>query len=98
MSIRAYVLLDIVNGYTEYVLRMLRAKTGIVSTVRLAGHPDVIAVIEAPDRKGLVERLMPVISSIDGIAEDLRLRVIQENELPSNHSAPRYSRQAVAGR
>jgi len=84
MSLRAYVLLDIVNGHTENVLRMLRAKAGIVSTVRLAGHPDIVAVIQAPDRKGLVARLMPVISSVDGIAEDLRLRVLQDNELPPN--------------
>jgi hypothetical protein len=94
MSIRAYVLLDIVEGSSEYVLQMLRGKAGIVLADRLDGHPDIITIVESTDRQRLAEVLMPVIGCIDGIAEDLHMLVTRDNELPPDHSAPRNSRHA----
>jgi hypothetical protein len=94
MSIRVYVLLDIVDGSSDYVLQVLRGKAGIVLADRLDGHPDIITIVEAPDRQRLAEVLMPIIGCIDGIAEDLHLLVTRDNELLHDHSTSRNSRYA----
>lgn len=83
MNVRAYVLLDIVEGRSEYAVRMLRRRAGVVLTDCLEGPPDVIAMVEAPDRKGLAEAIMPVIGCVDGVTKDLRLLVTQDNEISS---------------
>jgi len=75
MSVRAYVLLDIVDGHCEYAVELLRSKAGVIFVDGLEGRPDVIAMVEAPDRAGLAEAIMPVIGCIDGITEDLHLLV-----------------------
>ena len=82
MSVRAYVLLDIVDGKSEYAVQMLRSRAGVVLADWLEGSPDVIAMVEAPDRQGLAEAIMPVIGCIDGITEDLHLLVTRDNEPP----------------
>ncbi len=81
MSVRVYVLLDIVEGKSEYVVQMLRSRTGVVLVDSLEGRPDVIVVVEAPNRQGLAEALMPVIGCVDGITEDLRLLVTPDESL-----------------
>lgn len=83
MSIRAYLLLDIVEGGYEYATQMLRSRTGVALVDGLEGHPDIIAMVEAPNRQRLAEAIMPVIGCIDGVTEDLRLLVTRENEMPS---------------
>ena len=82
MSVRVYMLLDIVDGCSEYAVQMLRGKAGIVLADRLEGHNDIIAMLEAPDRQKLAEVIMPVIGCIDGIAEDLHLLVTSHIQIP----------------
>ena len=86
MSIRAYVLLDITNGDSEYAVQMLRSKAGVVLADLLEGRPDIIAMVEAPDRRRLAEAIMPVIGCIDSITEDLHLLVTRDNEPPPDLS------------
>jgi hypothetical protein len=78
MSARAYVLLDIVDGNSQYAAQMLRSRTGVILVDCLEGRPDIIAVVEAPDRQSLAEAVMPVIGCIDGITDDLHLLVTQD--------------------
>ena len=92
MSVRVYMLLDIVDGSSEYAVQMLRGKAGIFLTNWLEGRNDIIAMLEAPDRQRLAEVSMPVIGCIDGITEDLHLLVTRDNGLPPDHSTPRNSR------
>jgi hypothetical protein len=80
MSARAYVLFEIVDGNYEYAVQMLRSQTGIVFADWLEGHPDIIAMVEAPNRQRLAEVMMPIIGCIDGITEDLHLLVTRDNE------------------
>jgi uncharacterized protein YegP (UPF0339 family) len=86
------MLLDIVDGSSEYAVQILRGKAGVVLANRLESRNNIIAMFEAPDRQRLAEVLIPVIECIDGITEDLHLLVIRDNELPPDHSAPRNSR------
>jgi hypothetical protein len=93
MSARAYLLLDIVDGNYEYAVQMLRGRAGVVFVDLLEGYPDIIAMVEAPDRQRLAKFIMPVIGCIDGITEDLHLLVTRDKELTpdlptSNNSRP----------
>jgi hypothetical protein len=94
MSVRAYMLLDIVDRDCEYAVKMLRSRAEVILADRLEGYPNVIAIVEAADRQSLAEAIMPVLGSIDGITEDLRLLVTQDDEispdlLTSSNSTPR---------
>ena len=94
MSVRAYMLLDIVDRDCEYAVKMLRSRAEVILADRLEGYPNVIAVVEAADRQSLAEAIMPVLGCIDGITEDLRLLVAQDDEispdlLTSSNSTPR---------
>ena len=79
-------MLDIVQGSSEYAIHMLLLQSGIVFADRLDGHPDIVAIIEASDRRALVAMLIPVINKINGIAKDLKLLVSQDNETSFDHS------------
>jgi hypothetical protein len=94
MSVRAYMLLDIVDRSCEYAVKMLRSRAEVILTDRLEGYPNVIAVVEASDRQSLAEATIPVLGCIDGVTEDLLLLVTQDNEilpdpLTSSNSKPR---------
>jgi len=94
MSARAYMLLDIVDRSCEYAVQMLRSRAEVIIADRLEGYPNVIAMVEAVDRQSLAETIMPVLGCIDGITEDLRLLVTQDDEisldlLTSSNSRPR---------
>jgi hypothetical protein len=94
MSVRAYMLLDIVDRDCEYAVKMLRSRAEVILADRLEGYPNVIAIVEAADRQSLAEAIMPVLGCIDGITEDLRLLVTQDDEispdlLTSSNSTPR---------
>jgi len=73
MSVRVYVLLDIVDGKSEYAIQALRNKTGVVLVDWLEGQWDVITAIEASNRMRLAQLLVQAISSVDTITEDLQL-------------------------
>ena len=94
MSVRAYMVLDIVDRDCEYAVKMLRTRSEVILADRLEGYPNVIAVVEAADRQSLAEAIMPVLGCIDGITEDLRLLVTQDDEIlpdlfTSSNSTPR---------
>lgn len=78
MSARAYVLLDIVGGNSEYAVKMLRSLAGVVFADQLEGHPDVIAMVQAPTRERLAVAIMPVIGCIDAVTQDFRLLVTED--------------------
>ena len=78
MSVRAYVILNLVEGSSEYVVDMLRGRKGVVSADWIEGRNDIIAIVEAPDRQKLADAMMPVIGYVDGITEDLHLMVSRD--------------------
>jgi hypothetical protein len=97
MSVRAYMLLDIMDRSCEYAVQMLRSRAEVVLADRLEGYPNIIAIVEAADRQNLAEAMMPILECIDGITEDLHLLVTRDNEisfdlLTSSDSTPRKRR------
>jgi len=94
MSVRVYMLLDIVDRSCEYAVQVLRSRAEVILADRLEGYPNVIAMVEDADRQSLAEAIMPVLGCIDGITEGLRLLVAQDDGisldlLTSSHSTPR---------
>ena len=81
MSVRAYILLDIVDRSCEYAVQMLRSRGEVILADRLEGYPNLIAMVEAANRQSLAEAIIPVLDCVDGIAEDLRLLVTQDGEI-----------------
>jgi hypothetical protein len=81
MSVRAYMLLDIVDRSCEYAVRMLRSQAEVILADRLEGYPNIIAMVEAADRQSLAAAIMPVLDCIDGITEGLHLLVTQDDEI-----------------
>jgi len=94
MSVRAYMLLDIVDRSCEYAVQMLRSRAEVILADRLEGYPNIIAIVEAADRRSLAAAIMPVLGCINGITEYLRLLVTPDNGtsldlLTSSNSTPR---------
>ena len=81
MSVRVYMLLDIVDQGCEYAVQMLRSKAQVSLADRLEGYPNIIAMVEAADRQSLTEVVMPVLDCLDGITEGLRLLVTQDDQI-----------------
>ena len=75
---RAYILLEITDGKSEQVVRQLRRKPGVIVADPLDGRPDVILIIEGADRQELARFIMPILSTIDNVTEDLRLLVTRD--------------------
>ena len=73
MSARAYVLLHIVDGNSEWVLQALRSMPGVVTVDVLEGPPDVIMVVEASERQKLAELTTQALASVETAIEDMRL-------------------------
>lgn len=91
---RAYMLLDVVDRSCEYAVQMLRGRAEVILADRLEGYPNIIVMVEAADRQGLAEAIVPVLGCIDGITENLHLLVTRDNEvspdlLTSGESMPR---------
>jgi hypothetical protein len=80
---RVYLLLDVAEGKTDHVAGKLKRIAGIRIVDVLEGKPDVIAVVEAPERNRLAEITMRVFSSVENMIEDLQLLPARDG--PSSH-------------
>jgi hypothetical protein len=93
MSVRAYMLLDIVDRNCEFAVQMLRSRAEVALADWLEGYPNIITMVEAADRPSLAAAIMPVLGCIDSVTEHLHLLVTRDNEiqpdlLTSSNSTP----------
>jgi hypothetical protein len=98
MNSRVYLLLDILEDKFPYAKRALQNTRRVKAVDELEGHPNMMVIIEAPDRQQLVEILMPVLESINRVANDVHLLVSQATGLApfySADSATPFEKQAV---
>ena len=86
---RAYVLLFIVKGKSEQAVRVLWDMPGVAIVDCLEGNPNLLVILEAPDRLALAELLMPVLAAVDSITEDLRLLVTRDSSVDAAASTPK---------
>ncbi len=89
MSDRVYILLDVIEWQTVQVVQTLKSIAGVRIVDLIEGNPNVIALLEAPDRQRLAETLMQVISSVENVIQDLQL-LLACNETGSNKT-PEFS-------
>jgi hypothetical protein len=87
MSVRAYMLLDIVDRSCEDAVQMLQSREEVILADRLEEHPNIIAMVEAKDKESLAEAIIPVLGCIDGITEGLHLLVTRDYEISPDLSA-----------
>ncbi|MFH0768361.1 MAG: hypothetical protein V1932_02180 [Chloroflexota bacterium] len=78
MSVRVYVLLDVVQEELAEVARTLRCRPGVAMVDVLEGPPDIIMVVEARGRRRLAELTIEAISSIENMTKELRLLPVTE--------------------
>ena len=81
MGARAYVLLDVEAGKSEQVAQALRGKSSVVMADPLEGTPDVIVIVEAPDRKRLAELTIEVLAEVESMTEGLQLLPAQDDRV-----------------
>jgi hypothetical protein len=68
MSFKAYVIMDSPDEKTARMVRTLRKRPGVVSVDLLEDSPQLIMVVEAPQRKKLAKLTVRAISSADSMA------------------------------
>ncbi len=99
MNARAYMLLDILEDKFAHAFKILHSVKGVVLADTLEGHPNMIVIVEAADRQRLVELMMPVLSSVDNVTEDLHLLVnrgeVPDQDFPDAGSTRFYEEQPV---
>lgn len=78
MSARVYLLLNVVNGKSEEVVRNLSGKAGVVAADPLEGPPDVMMVVEASDRRKLAELSIQAFASVEAMVEGMQLLPTRE--------------------
>ncbi len=73
MSVRAYILLCLAKGNPTLVAQVLRQKPGVLMADPLEGPPDVIIVVEAPERQKLADLTVQALSSVETMIENVHL-------------------------
>jgi hypothetical protein len=73
MDFRAYLLLQVVEEKSKEVAQVLRHKPGVLMADIVEGPPDVIAIIEASERKMLADLTVQALSSVENMLENVRL-------------------------
>ena len=73
MNDKVYVLLDIADGKAEQVVQVLQEIPGVVMADALEGPPDVVMLIEAPERERLAKWTIEALSSVETLTEQVRL-------------------------
>jgi len=73
MDFRAYLLLHVAEEKSKEVARLLRQKPGVLMADIVEGPPDVIAIIEASERKVLADLTVQALSSVENMLENVRL-------------------------
>jgi hypothetical protein len=78
-----YMLLDIEENEYDAAMRVLNSIDGVIHMDQLEGHPNVMVIVEASDRQGLVDLMMPVLGSVDDVTGDFHLLVTREDKAES---------------
>lgn len=92
MSDKVYILLDVIEWQTEQVVEKLKSIAGVRIVDPIEGNPNVIVLLEAPDRQKLAETLMQVISSAENVIQDLQLLLVCNETEKYKTPEPSYTR------
>lgn len=70
---RAYVLLRAPANHRRQAMRSLKQQEGVVAVDLVEGPPDIVLVIEAPDRRELASVLVKAMSSVESVTYGMEL-------------------------
>lgn len=70
---RAYVLLSSRENQRKRAARILGRQPGVVAVDMVEGPPDIVFVIEAPDRQELASVLIKAMASVQDMTEGMEL-------------------------
>jgi hypothetical protein len=73
MNDRVFMLLDVKNGKSEQLISSIKDKAGIAIAEMLDGPPDVILMVEAPNRQELADKAIHAISLVENMIDNIRL-------------------------
>ena len=73
MNDKVYILLDVVDGKTNRVVKTMRKTPGVVTVEALEGSPNVILVMEAADRQRLAKIAVQALTLVGKMAERIQL-------------------------
>jgi hypothetical protein len=79
MSAKVYVLLDLAHVDGAQVAQILREKHGVTAVDVIEGPPDLLIVVQAPERQMAAEYLMDILESLDGMTENLHVFPVCES-------------------
>ena len=65
--VKAYVLIEMVAGYSTQFLKAMEGRSGIMLTDRVTGPYDVLVVVEAEDLNGLSALVQGEIHTQEGV-------------------------------
>jgi len=71
--------LDITDGKSSQAVEDLRGKAGVLIADLLDGPPDVILVVEAPERQKLADLTNQALASVETVTEDICLLPAQDD-------------------
>ena len=73
MASRAYMLLELTDVESDQVAQELQSQPGVVIADPLEGPPDILMMVEAPDRQKLAELAIKAIGSVESVAKGIRV-------------------------
>lgn len=76
---KVYLLPEAVKGNRDNLAATIKGMTGVSAINILDFQPDLLAVIEAPERQEVAKHLMRLLDMIDGAVEDIRVLPVQKS-------------------
>lgn len=73
MGSRAYMLLELIDVDSDQVVKDLRRQQGIMIADSLEGPPDILMMVEAPDRQKLAELTIKAIGAVESVTKGIRV-------------------------
>ena len=73
MASRAYMLLELTDVDPDQVVEDLLTQSGVMIADPLEGPPDILMMVEAPDRQKLAELTIKAIGTVESVAKGIRV-------------------------
>ena len=69
MGTKAYIIFEALDGMCDMIVQALQGKPGVVVVDKVEGPPDIVMIVEAPDRQKLTERVISALASVENMTE-----------------------------
>ena len=77
MSVRVYILLNIMNREVDQAVKTLQEKDGVKTVEMLEGSPNILMMIQARNRTSLASLANHALASVEAITESVQLLPVQ---------------------